>query len=67
MDRLHRGVFEGPHGSFAQVTELTARQRKFLKALQVAPPQRFQAIEPVLPGIEDGSPLDETPPTDPVP
>jgi hypothetical protein len=46
MDRLHRGVFEGPPGRFVQRTELTALQQHYLKAVEVVPPPRFQAIEP---------------------
>lgn len=46
MDRLHRGVFEGPAGRFVQRTELTSLQQHYLKALEVAPPPRFQVIEP---------------------
>ncbi len=46
MDRLHRGVFEGPAGRFVQRTELSPLQQHYLKALEVAPPPRFQAIEP---------------------
>jgi hypothetical protein len=65
MDRLHRGVFEGTHGRFAQVIEVTPRQHQLLKALQVAPPHRFQAIEPVLPGFERPSLLADSPPTSP--
>jgi hypothetical protein len=46
MDRLHRGVFEGPPGRFVQRTELTPLQHEYLKAVEVAPPPRFEAIEP---------------------
>jgi hypothetical protein len=46
MDRLQRGVFEGPAGRFVQRTELSGAQAQFLKAVEVAPPPRFQMIEP---------------------
>ena len=46
MDRLHRGVFERPAGRFVQRTELTALQHEFLKAVGVAPPPRFEMIQP---------------------
>jgi hypothetical protein len=36
MDRMHRGVFETPAARFAQVTDLTNRQRQFMKAVKVA-------------------------------
>jgi len=45
MDRLHRGVFETRSGRFVQRTELTALQHEYLKAMQVAPPPRFERIE----------------------
>ena len=46
MDRLHRGVFEGPAGRFVQRTELTQLQHQLLKAVGVAPPPRFEMIQP---------------------
>jgi hypothetical protein len=46
MDRLQRGVFEGPAGRFVQRTELSGAQAQYLKAVEVAPPPRFQMIEP---------------------
>jgi hypothetical protein len=49
MDRLQRGEFEGPAGRFAQRTELTSLQANILKTLEIAPPPRFQMIEPVAP------------------
>ena len=45
MDRLHRGVFATASGRFVQRTELTALQHEYLKAMQVAPPPRFERIE----------------------
>jgi hypothetical protein len=54
MDRLHRGVFEGPAGRFAQRTELSPAQEHYFKAVAVAPPPRFQAMEPTI--IEDDDP-----------
>jgi len=53
MDRLHRGVFTSPTGRFAHLTQLTPRQRQFLKALKVSPPPPFEPIEPVLTGFPD--------------
>jgi hypothetical protein len=46
MDRLHRGVFETDSGRFVQRTELTALQQRYLKAVGVAPPPRFEKVEP---------------------
>jgi hypothetical protein len=46
MDRLHRGVFEGPAGRFVQRTELTQLQHQLLKAVGVPPPPRFEMIQP---------------------
>lgn len=46
LDRLHRGVFECPSGTFVQRTELTTGQRQLFAALQVEPPPRFDAITP---------------------
>lgn len=46
MDRLHRGVFVGKDGLFAQRTEITQLQHRFFKALDVPPPPRFLAITP---------------------
>jgi len=46
MNRLHRGVFETPSGSFVQHTELTQQQRDYFKALEVTPPRRVEAIQP---------------------
>ena len=45
MSRLRRGVFETASGRFVQHTELTQQQRDYLKAVEVAPPRRIQAIE----------------------
>lgn len=44
MDRMHRGVFECPSGRFVQRTEPTHLQLQYLKALNVAPPPRFESI-----------------------
>jgi len=49
---LQRGEFEGPAGRFAQRTELTPLQAHILKTLEIAPPPRFQMIEPVAPETE---------------
>jgi hypothetical protein len=46
MNRLHRGVFEGPTGRLVQLTELTPQQMHVLQAAKVAPPRRFEAIDP---------------------
>ncbi len=46
MDRLHRGVFECASGLFVQRTELTGLQQQIFKALNVAPPPRFESITP---------------------
>ena len=46
LDRLHRGVFECPSGTFVQRTELTTPQRQLFAALHVQPPPRFEAITP---------------------
>jgi len=51
MDRLHRGVFEGPDGRFVQRTELTQKQHQLLKAVGVSAPPRFEAIEPATTGL----------------
>jgi len=48
MDRLHRGVFEGPAGRFVQRTELSPLRQHYLKALEVTAPPRFQAIGPAM-------------------
>jgi len=53
MDRLHRGVFQGPDGQFVQRTELTRKQRQLLKAVSVPHPQRFEAITPATRAIPD--------------
>ncbi len=45
MDWLHRGVFETGSGRFVQRTDLTALQHDYLKAMQVAPPPRFERID----------------------
>jgi len=49
MDRLHRGVFECASGRFVQRTELTQLQHQLLKAVEVPPPPRFEAIQPASP------------------
>ena len=45
MNRLHRGVFESPAGRFVQLTRPTNLQKRYLKALQVPEPPRFEKIE----------------------
>ena len=45
MNRLHRGVFESPAGRFVQLTRPTNQQKRYLKALQVPEPPRFEKIE----------------------
>jgi len=45
MNRLHRGVFESPAGRFVQLTQPTNLQKRYLKALQVPEPPRFEKIE----------------------
>ena len=52
MNRMHRGVFETPAGRFVQVTQPTNLQRRYLKALQVPAPPRFEKIEVTQPRIE---------------
>jgi hypothetical protein len=44
MDRMHRGTFENASDCFVQCTEPTQLQRQFLKALEIPPPPRFEAI-----------------------
>ncbi len=46
LDRLHAGEFTGNHGRVLQRTELSARQREILRAVDVAEPKRFLAITP---------------------
>jgi hypothetical protein len=41
LQRMHLGAFTGPAGTSHQRTELTARQRDILRALNVAQPPRF--------------------------
>ena len=41
---MHVGEFRGSAGSVTQRTELTARQRQILKALDIPEPQRFAQI-----------------------
>jgi transposase len=53
LDRMHVGEFAGNAGRVLQRTEITARQRAILKALDVAEPKRFLdiATEPVAVGV----------------
>jgi transposase len=46
LERIHLGHFHGSAGSVHQRTEITARQREILTALDVPEPPRFQTIEP---------------------
>lgn len=55
MDRLHRGVFEGPQGRYVQRTKLRSKQRQLLKAAKVTFPPRFEAIEPATTGDSGAS------------
>jgi hypothetical protein len=41
LQRMHLGTFTGPAGTSQQRTELTARQRDILHALNVAEPPPF--------------------------
>jgi hypothetical protein len=45
MSRMHRGVFESPSGRFVKITQPTTMQRRYLKALAVPEPQRFESID----------------------
>jgi hypothetical protein len=44
LQRLHLGTFTGPAGTSQQRTQLTARQREILRALDVPEPPRFLAL-----------------------
>ena len=44
LQRMHLGTFTGPAGTSRQRTELTARQRDILRALNVAEPPLFTAL-----------------------
>ena len=44
LGQIRLGHFQGPDGTFAQTTELTARQRELLAALSVTEPPRFARI-----------------------
>lgn len=46
LERIHLGYFAGSAGRIQQRTELTARQREILAAIEVPEPPRFLAIEP---------------------
>jgi transposase len=46
LDRMHQGLFAGPAGQVLQRTETTPGQAAIFKALGVAEPKRFLAIEP---------------------
>jgi len=44
LGQIRLGHFQGPDGSFAQTTELSARQRELLAALAVPEPPRFARL-----------------------
>ena len=44
LQRMHLGTFTGPAGTSQQRTELTARQRDILHALNVAQPPLFLTL-----------------------
>lgn len=46
MDRLHRGVFTGRDGLFAQRTEITQLQYQYFKAVGVTPPPLLLEVTP---------------------
>lgn len=46
LERVHLGYFQGSAGRVHQRTELTARQREILAAVDVPEPPRFLTIEP---------------------
>jgi hypothetical protein len=46
LQRMHLGTFAGPAGTSQQRTELTARQRDILRALNVAQPPLFLHLDP---------------------
>ena len=48
LDRMHLGTFRGTAGLTRRRTELTARQRQILAALQVPEPPLFTQLEPAL-------------------
>jgi hypothetical protein len=45
LQRMHVGTFTGPAGTSRQRTELTARQREILHALNVAQPPLFLDLQ----------------------
>jgi hypothetical protein len=49
LQRIHLGTFTGPAGTSRQRTELTARQRDILRALNVAQPPLFLDLQPPAP------------------
>jgi len=51
MDRLHRGVFVGTDGLFAQRTEVTPLQHRFFQAVGVPPPPPFLERTPSDPRV----------------
>jgi len=55
MDHLHRGMFVGPTGRFAQLTQLTGSQRHYLKALKVPEPKPFEEFA-ACPGAAESEP-----------
>jgi hypothetical protein len=48
LDRMHLGTFRGTAGVTRRRTELTARQRQILAALQVPEPPLFTQLQPAL-------------------
>lgn len=46
VDRIHRVVWKGRHGCVAQCTEVTDTQAILFRNVGVAPPARFQQLEP---------------------
>ena len=51
LQRMHLGTFTGPAGTSQQRTELTARQREILRALNVAQPPLFLHLDAREPGV----------------
>lgn len=46
LERLHLGTFQGVAGTFRQRTEVTAKQRAILGALELREPPRIQELTP---------------------
>jgi transposase len=51
LERMHLGTFTGSAGTSQQRTELTARQREILRALNVAQPPLFLRLDAPEPAI----------------